>query len=267
MSRSQLRGDVAPCPWCTRTSCSLTLRPPCRPWRPRRPGHGRACRRRSRPPAPRDADRAPTQLVGREVADRAAGRKHQVGDAALAGHDLLDLLVHGAGAHEPVADHRVGLADTPGPVAGLVLDRRVPPAVVQHDVVGGGEVEARSAGLDRQHQGSRPRPLLELVHQPVAGAPGQPTVVAGHRDAGPLGQVLGQALAPPGEVGEHQHAFPGGEHVVNQLVEPGELPRPALEWSLVVVEIRGRVVADLLEGGDGGEHVALAGAAVLGRRG
>ena len=86
--------------------------------------------------------------------------QHEVGDVALAGHDLLDPLVDGAGAHQPVRHDGAGLADAPRPVAGLVLDRRVPPAVVEHDVAGGGEVEAGAAGLERQHQrpGARRRP-------------------------------------------------------------------------------------------------------------
>jgi hypothetical protein len=81
------------------------------------------------------------QLVRCQVTDGGPGREDQVGDSALAGHDLLHLLVHGAGADESVADDGVGLADAPGPVAGLVLYGRVPPAVVEDDVVGGGEVE------------------------------------------------------------------------------------------------------------------------------
>src|SRR5262249_35041773 len=44
------------------------------------------------------------ELVGVQVGDRAAGGEDEVGDAALAGDDLLDLLVDGAGADEAVAD-------------------------------------------------------------------------------------------------------------------------------------------------------------------
>ena len=92
-----------------------------------------------------------------EVGERARLRQHEVGDVALAGHDLLDPLVDGAGAHQAVADHGVGLADAPRAVAGLVLDGGVPPAVVEHDVVGGGEVEPGAAGLERQHERARAR--------------------------------------------------------------------------------------------------------------
>ena len=77
-----------------------------------------------------------------------------------------------------------GLADAPGPVAGLVLDGRVPPAVVEHDVAGRGEVEPGAAGLERQHQRARALAVLELGDQLVAGAAGEAAVVAGDRHAG-----------------------------------------------------------------------------------
>jgi hypothetical protein len=77
------------------------------------------------------------QLGGVEVRERARLRQHEVGDVALARHDLLDPLVDRARADQPVRDDDAGLADAPGAVPGLVLDRRVPPAVVEHDVAGG----------------------------------------------------------------------------------------------------------------------------------
>ena len=121
------------------------------------------------------------ELVGVEVGDRARPRQHQLSDVALAGHDLLDTLVDRAGAHEAVGDDRAALTDSPGTVARLVFDSRVPPTVVEHDVVGGGEVEPGAARLQRQHH--RPRAVLglELVDQPVADSPGEAAVVAGDR--------------------------------------------------------------------------------------
>ena len=62
---------------------------------------------------------------------------------ALAGDDLLDPLVDGAGAHEPVRHDGAGLADAPGAVTGLVLDGRVPPAVVSHRLICPGTVDER----------------------------------------------------------------------------------------------------------------------------
>ena len=47
------------------------------------------------------------------------------------------------------------LADAVGAVGGLVLHRRVPPAVEVEDVVGGGQVEPGAAGLERQDEDGR----------------------------------------------------------------------------------------------------------------
>ena len=144
------------------------------------------------------------------------------------------------------------LADAPRPVAGLVLDGRVPPAVVQHDVVGRGEVEPGAAGLQRQHEGAGAGALLELGDQAVAGAAGQAAVVAGDRQAGDLAEVLGQAAAPRGEVGEDEHPLAGGEDRLDDLLEAGQLAR-APGQRPAVVAVGGGVVADLLQRGDGGE--------------
>src|SRR5205085_9641172 len=92
------------------------------------------------------------QLVGVEIGERAGLGQDEVGDVALARHDLLDTLVDGARADQAVGDDRALLADAPGPVPGLVLDSGVPPAVVEDDVAGGGEVETGAAGLERKDQ-------------------------------------------------------------------------------------------------------------------
>ena len=55
----------------------------------------------------------------------------------------------------------------------------------------------------------------------------------------------------------------GGEHRLDDLLEPGQLARAAGERPVVVL-VGGRVVADLLEGGDGGEDRALAWRSPLG---
>ena len=48
--------------------------------------------------------------------------------------------------------HVTRLADAKRPVRGLVFDRRIPPAVEVKDVVGAGQVQARSARLERQDE-------------------------------------------------------------------------------------------------------------------
>src|SRR6185503_13929636 len=106
-------------------------------------------------------------------------------------------------------DDGAGLADAPGPVTGLVLDGRVPPAVVEHDVTRRREVEARTAGLERQHESPRAVGRLELLDELVPGPPRQTAVVARHRHARAGGEVAGQLLAPLGEVGEHEDLLAG----------------------------------------------------------
>ena len=82
--------------------------------------------------------------------------------------ELVDLLLHGSAAHELVHQHVLVLADAEGAVRGLVLHRRVPPAVEVHDVRGGGEVEARAAGLERKHEEPHGFVFLKAAHQFLA---------------------------------------------------------------------------------------------------
>ena len=62
------------------------------------------------------------------------------------------------------------LADAEGAVGRLVLDRRVPPAIEVDDVRRRGQVEARAAGLEREHEERRPRLVLEGVDQAPCAA-------------------------------------------------------------------------------------------------
>ena len=72
--------------------------------------------------------------------------------------------------------------------------------------------------------------------------------------------MVGQTPAPRREVGEDEDPLAGGEHRLDDLLESGQLARSTGE-RLPVVAIRGRVVADLLERGDGREDRALLGLA------
>ncbi len=54
----------------------------------------------------------------------------------------------GPATDELVDLHIARLADTESTIGGLVLDRRIPPAVEVNDVVGGRQVEPRAAGLE-----------------------------------------------------------------------------------------------------------------------
>ena len=79
---------------------------------------------------------------------------------------------------------------------GLVLDRGVPPAVVEHHVARRGEVQAGAAGLERQHQRARALTRLEAFDHRVAARARQAAVVAVDRRAHALGEVLARAAGP-----------------------------------------------------------------------
>ena len=64
-----------------------------------------------------------------------------------------------------------------------------------------------------------------------------------------------QQLAELGELGEAQHPVALGEDLVEDLLEPDDLARAAADGRAVVQQL-GRVVADLLELGHRGQHVA-----------
>ena len=110
-----------------------------------------------------------------------------------------------------------------------------------------------------------PSPLWKSAIMRSRARARQAAVVALDRRAGALGEVLGEPDAPLGEVGEHQHPLAGREHRVDDLLEPGELARATGERPVVVL-VRRRVVADLLERGDRGEDLALARLLALGER-
>ena len=100
-------------------------------------------------------------------------------------------------------------------------------------------------------------PGLELVDHPVAAGLGHATVQERRRQAEPLVEVALQQQAHLAELGEHQRLLAGVEQVGDQLVEAGQLARPAGEPRAVAERVR-RVVADLLETGQRGQHQAAA---------
>ena len=88
----------------------------------------------------------------------------------------VDPLLDRAAADELVHQHVALLADAEGAVGGLVLDGRIPPAVEVDHVRGGGQVQARAAGLERQHEERRAVVALELVDQRLAAFDGRAAV-------------------------------------------------------------------------------------------
>ena len=78
--------------------------------------------------------------------------------------------------------------------------------------------------LRRQDERARaPVPAWKSAIMRSRAAAGQPAVVALDGQPGALGEVLGQALAPLGEVGEDQHPLVGGEDGLDDLLESAEL--------------------------------------------
>ena len=183
-----------------------TVMPPTAPARARARAAAQVAPRRTPPPRPRAARPCPTTCAARAAPRRGAMRgwmaltrrprrpvvlraqgdqvaqlgvaelgqrrlaaaEHGVGEGALAGEQLGDLLLDGAARDQPVHLHRPGLADPVGAVGGLLLDRGVPPAVEVDDVVGAGEVEPGAAGLEREQEDRRPSPCLEAAHHRLA---------------------------------------------------------------------------------------------------
>ncbi len=95
-----------------------------------------------------------------------------------------------------MADDGAGLADAPDAIAGLVLNGRVPPSVIQHHMAGRREVQSGSAGLERQDHGSRLRLRLEICDHAVSGPAAETAVVALDGLARAFGQIGGELVAP-----------------------------------------------------------------------
>ena len=149
------------------------------------------------------------------------------------------------------------LADAEGAVGGLILHGGIPPAVEVDHMRGGGEIQPRAAGLEREHEERRQFVLLKALDQFAA---------LGHRRAAMQHQTLAtedgaekgrQRLGGFAKLGEHQHLFLlGGDHL-GQLAQAGELAAVVGAPGAIAQPLRG-MVADLLEAHQEGEHHALA---------
>jgi len=73
----------------------------------------------------------------------------------LSAYHLVDALFQSTEGDELMHEDILLLADTEGPVGGLVFNRRVPPAVKMEHMVGGGQGEADATGFQRQNERER----------------------------------------------------------------------------------------------------------------
>ena len=96
---------------------------------------------------------------------------------------------------------------------------------------------------------------LEVGDHRVAAGPGHAAVEERHPQVEALGGVAAQQLAHLPELGEHERPLADVEQLVDELVVAGQLARAAGQPGAVAEHV-GRVVADLLEPGERGEHEA-----------
>ena len=84
--------------------------------------------------------------------------------------ELVDAVLHGAGADELVDEDGLVLADAVGAVGGLIFGSGIPPGIKMDDAVGGGEVEAGPAGFEGDEEDGNVL-VLETINKaaPVLG--------------------------------------------------------------------------------------------------
>ena len=142
--------------------------------------------------------------------------------------------------------HASRLPDAEGPVGGLVLYRRVPPAIEVEHVRGRCEVESGAAGPQREEKHPRPVRRREALHHPVAFHLGGATVKEHDFGAQAFGEKRAEDVPHFGELGKNQGPLADGEDFLHHLREPGGLAGATLDRSAVAQVVR-RVIADLLQ--------------------
>jgi len=148
----------------------------------------------------------------------------------------------------------LGLADAVGAVDGLVFHGRIPPWIVEDDVAGRGQVQARATGLQRDQEHAGLLVLLELAHDVgaiLAGA-GQPVEGQAH-----LLQLAAHDFEHGHELAEEQHLVAFLVQLLNEVQRGGQLGA-FLACGLGLDQTW--VAADLAQAGQGlqqGEAAAL----------
>jgi len=119
-----------------------------------------------------------------------APRDDLLGQLALRVEQGVDPLLERPRCDELMHLHVAGLTDPESAVRGLLLNRRIPPAVVVEDVVGARQIEADAARFQREDEDRRRAAVvLEAGHQPVAHVAGCSAMKIEHVAAEPLAQV------------------------------------------------------------------------------
>ena len=197
--------------------------------------------------------------VGQLGEGRLAGAEHGVGQGALGVEHLGDAVLDRALGDQPVDLHGPGLADAVRAVGGLVLDGRVPPAVVVDDVVGAGEVQAGAGRLQRQQEDRDLAGLEAVDHLLALGDRGAAVQELGRGRRGRRG-ARSSSRAMRDVLGEDQHrrrprrGWCRAARRAARACRSGRRSRGAAS-----LQVLRRVVADLLERGQQLERPGRAG--------
>ena len=97
--------------------------------------------------------------------------QHSVDEELFVDLPMVDLLLNGAGGHQPVDGHLVLLPDPPRPLPRLHVRARVPVRVEDNDSVGSGQVHAKPTNLGCQEEDERVA-SVKLLNQPLTRSDG-----------------------------------------------------------------------------------------------
>jgi len=168
----------------------------------------------------------------------------------------IDALLHRAAANEFVHHHLALLADPKGTIGGLILHRRIPPAVEMDHMRCRGEVEPGTAGLEREHEERDQLVVLKMLDQVASPGHRRATVQCESVTAKYRSQKRSQWFDRFAKLGEHEQLFLSrGDHL-HQLAQAGKLATRIGIPGTITQPLR-RVIADLLEAHQERQHHAF----------
>ncbi len=107
---------------------------------------------RNHPPG-RGLSEEKRKVLGLEAPEnRVVFGQNRVGEFAFASLQFEDFFLHSVAGNEAVGEDIAGLADAVSTVDRLGLHGRIPPGVEQKHILGGGEIEAKAAGLETDEE-------------------------------------------------------------------------------------------------------------------